>query len=413
MSERRTIGQILIGLGRISEEDVARALEHQRDHGGYFGEALVASGAVTQDELEWGLASQHDLPYVFPDADAIDLEAAALVSADWALGNLTLPIMRTDDTVRVIVDSPLKDEPIRELRVRTGLDVELALAAPAAIREVIGEVFARLASAEEAGAAPVDLLAALDEILRSAAPRFGISVRGTHAIAWWETTNGVRRRPLAGGWKTDLERRLSPGPAEMTRDQRRAEWAGALVRDGEVVAVDVRFMADESGRELAFVRKQAGPAVTERFGSVPHELAAEVVALAHAGDARIGVRSASEELAREITPHLPELLLGPMWRSIYICAEGGAGHGALSTRLSADGGGWQAEVNALRAFRFDVASIDLTGATGDAGILADVAPAVFVLAGPGAAAPLGIRWTLDIEPGTGDDLSWSLGPLNG
>ena len=37
-----------------------------------FGQALVALGVVKQDELEWGLASQHDLPYIFPDADAID-----------------------------------------------------------------------------------------------------------------------------------------------------------------------------------------------------------------------------------------------------------------------------------------------------------------------------------------------------
>ena len=79
MSQRRTIGQILISVGRISEDDVATALEYQRDHGGYFGEALLACGLVTADELEWGLASQFDLPYVFPEADAVDPEAAALV----------------------------------------------------------------------------------------------------------------------------------------------------------------------------------------------------------------------------------------------------------------------------------------------------------------------------------------------
>jgi len=39
MAERRTIGQILMGFGRINEEDVGRALEHQRENGGYFGEA--------------------------------------------------------------------------------------------------------------------------------------------------------------------------------------------------------------------------------------------------------------------------------------------------------------------------------------------------------------------------------------
>ena len=78
MAERRTIGQILMSFGRITEEDVGRALEHQREAGGYFGEALLAMGFVSQEELEWGLASQFDLPYVFPEADSIDPEAAAL-----------------------------------------------------------------------------------------------------------------------------------------------------------------------------------------------------------------------------------------------------------------------------------------------------------------------------------------------
>jgi len=52
MSERRTIGQILMSFGRISEADAARALEYQRDHGGYFGEALLGLGLVSQEELE-------------------------------------------------------------------------------------------------------------------------------------------------------------------------------------------------------------------------------------------------------------------------------------------------------------------------------------------------------------------------
>ncbi len=37
-------------------------------------------GFVSQDELKWALASQFDLPYIFPESDSIDPEAAALVS---------------------------------------------------------------------------------------------------------------------------------------------------------------------------------------------------------------------------------------------------------------------------------------------------------------------------------------------
>ena len=86
MAERRTIGQILMSFGRITEEDVARALAHQQEAGGFFGESLLALKLVSPEELEWGLASQFDLPYVFPDADSIDPGAAALVSPEWGPG---------------------------------------------------------------------------------------------------------------------------------------------------------------------------------------------------------------------------------------------------------------------------------------------------------------------------------------
>src|SRR5688572_11772780 len=149
MAERRTIGQILMGFGRISAEEAARALEYQRDHGGYFGEALLALGIVSQDELEWGLASQFDLPYVFPDADSVDPEAVALVSPEWALAYLTLPIMKTADTLTVIVDSPIKTDAVDELAARTDRKIQLALASSGKIRELIRQVFARSTARDE------------------------------------------------------------------------------------------------------------------------------------------------------------------------------------------------------------------------------------------------------------------------
>lgn len=52
MSEKRTIGEILSSLGRISQADIETALAYQKEHGGYFGEALIACGLVSGEELE-------------------------------------------------------------------------------------------------------------------------------------------------------------------------------------------------------------------------------------------------------------------------------------------------------------------------------------------------------------------------
>jgi hypothetical protein len=253
MTERGTIGSILLSAGRISEEDVGKALAYQRDHGGFFGEALIACGLVSEGELEWGLASQADLPYVFPEAGSVDFAAASLVSPEWALAHLTLPIMRTDDKLTVVVESPIKTKAVDELRSRTELEIELALASPSKIRELIREVYARAAAAEEAGyRAPIDLSGAWDEVLHAASTRFGISVRGQKASVWWDEGGTIRRRPLAGNWEADLEQSLQPSPAGAVGTDTRAAWDGTLSRHGMVTPVEVRVLRDESGREYLF-----------------------------------------------------------------------------------------------------------------------------------------------------------------
>ncbi|MEX2049549.1 MAG: hypothetical protein WEB90_08230, partial [Gemmatimonadota bacterium] len=103
MTQRPSLGQILMGSGRITQADVERALAYQRERGGFFGQALIACGLISEGEVEWSLASQFDLPYVFPEADAVDYEAASLVTPDWALEHLTLPIMKTPGSLKVIV----------------------------------------------------------------------------------------------------------------------------------------------------------------------------------------------------------------------------------------------------------------------------------------------------------------------
>ena len=189
MAERRTIGQILQGMGRIDEGDVERALEHQRQNGGYFGEALLALGILSPEELEWSLASQFDLPYVFPEADTIDPEAAALVSPEWALAHLALPITKTDSALTVVVDSPMKTRAVEELQARTNREIHLALASANNIRELIRQVYASTATQE-----PSDQLSSvrLDEglglALEAAANRFGISRP-------WSPRNVLVRRP--------------------------------------------------------------------------------------------------------------------------------------------------------------------------------------------------------------------------
>ncbi len=418
MNDRRTIGQILTSVGRISEEDVGTALEHQREHGGYFGEALLACGLVTQEELDWGLASQFDLPYVFPDADSVDPAAAALVSPEWALSQLTLPILRTETSLRVIVDSPMKTDSVAELAEQTGLEVEVALASPQTIRDLIRQVYARASAAEEDHQTAVELHDVLDAVLLAEAPRFGISVRGLRAYGWWDDHGTVRRRALSGDWKSSLSRSLIPGPGQIPNETTRSGWLAEFTRSGVVIPVHVDYIADESGREYLFKPSRQPTKLEDRFPPPAAGIVSEVRLLARSGTARFVVLADPPELGHEILPHLPTLLLDPSWRSIYINAmDHGAAREAFSVRMPEDPATWAEELDALRAFHFDVVTVDLAG--GDkvwAENALDVASVAFLLWSTGEdlrpAHAAGIRWQLTVSRSDDGGLDWSLEPLH-
>ena len=415
MGETKSLGEVLKGLGRITEEDVQAALAHQREHGGFFGQALVAAGVVSEEELEFGLASQFDLPYLFPQADAVELEAAALVAPEWALEHLTLPILKTEDTLRVVVDSPLKEEPIEYLRRRTELEVEIGLAAPGAIRELVRQVYARAAALEDEEREPLALENILEVVDDVDASRWGVSVRGVRAHAWWDERGRIRRRPLSGGWRESLETVLRPPPVDMVTDVR-TEWEAEVGKGDATTPVTVHCIADESGREYLFTRRRTALGIEDRFPPPAPGIVSEIRILARAGTARFVFEADPPELGHEILPHLPQLILDPTWRSIYVHArEQPASEEAFSVRLPSDADTWKEELEALKIFHFDVVTVDLPGEElGWISSALDVASVAFILWPDDVAAARaeGLRWWLGVSRRDDDDLSWSLEHLD-
>jgi hypothetical protein len=316
------------------------------------------------------------------------------------------------------VESPLETSAVEELRALTDLDIQLALASGAKIRELIRQVYARGSAADtEERQAPVQLAKAFAAALEAGAGQFGISTRGNRSRAWWNDAGTIRRRPLEGDWVQELNRILSPAPGSRVRGQTRAEWEAQLSRGGTVSAVGVMYLADESGHEYLFRPRPEEPRLTERFAPPSSGVLSEIRLLARSGSARFIVTTEPAELGHDILPHVPALVLDPTWRSIYVCtADSGAAREAFSLALAEDPDRWASELEALRAFHFDVVTVDLPSHRPDwAATALDVASVAFILwpadADTRPAHEAGIRWALRIA-GEDHRLDWALEPLH-
>lgn len=383
MSDRRPLGDILKELGRVTESDVTRALEYQREHGGFFGQALVAMGVVKQEELEWTLASQFDLPYVFPNAEMVDPDAATLVTPDWALRHTALPIARSGDSVTLLVDSPLQEELAAELERTAGVDVELALASGPTIRGVIREVFAAVRRRRE-GLTSSDAVT-LEELWKlvadSGAERWGVSVREDRALGWYDHGSAIRRYQLRAGWNRELENALSPSLSERLPGLGEGRWVARLEQGGDAVLVEVHVLSTPEGRELLFTHREP---FTERDEPppLPRALLDELRLLLEEGDVVVALRATPAAEGRKLLPHLPEMLLPAGHRSLHLAPEGDSLRipGVLVLPVEGSDRAGERRIRELKEFRFDAVTAEVPAEGGfpwDAA--ADLAPTAFFL----------------------------------
>lgn len=74
----RSIGDYLADLRNLKPEQVERILHHQRQHGVRFGEAAVALGLASKEDVLFALAQQFDYPYAAEDDRKLGPELVAL-----------------------------------------------------------------------------------------------------------------------------------------------------------------------------------------------------------------------------------------------------------------------------------------------------------------------------------------------
>jgi hypothetical protein len=413
MTAKRQLGAILLESGRISQDDVDKVLDYQRTHGGFFGQAIVALGILSREEIDWALASQFDLPFIFPNPDAVDREAAMLVPADWALAHLAVPIVKAGRSLTVVVADPLDADSLEDLHARTGYEVEMALASASRIRELIRSIYGDGSPVKPADNTPVGLNDLVGDALAAGADRIGISVRGSSATGWFAARNARERRPLTEGWETAFEDMLDPSPFEAAERSKGTmqKFAANLHRAGTDTGVDVQVMSGTGGTEYLMRPTKSAAAKRAAGISLPPAVTAELRLLARTGSARIAMPANGSDFVRDIVPQMPSLMSGESVRAAHITMSDDV-PGVYTLRASEAGDDL---VSAVDAYDFDAITVDMPLSDARAPSVIGVAPITFVYmddtSDRDAMQNAGINWLLHVTRNQ-DALAWELRPVN-
>lgn len=136
-----TLGAILYHSHIIREADITTALEEQQRSGCRFGEALVALGIVTQEDIDWALSNQLDIPYIHLKQEMIDPDALPLIPARLCHMHLMIPLIRAGDELSIAIADPLDKAALTAAEATSGCRINLSVALAHEIREMLDRCY--------------------------------------------------------------------------------------------------------------------------------------------------------------------------------------------------------------------------------------------------------------------------------
>jgi len=135
------LGKMLIYYKIITPEQLEEGLKIQKNMEKRIGEILIDLGRVTQDEINWVLGKQLNLPYIQVNADNIDIRLSKNISEDILKKFKVIPIMELNDELVVAMADPTDEEAIEMIKEVTKKKLKFVLASFENIDETIYRIF--------------------------------------------------------------------------------------------------------------------------------------------------------------------------------------------------------------------------------------------------------------------------------
>jgi type IV pilus assembly protein PilB len=142
-SGSRRIGQVLVDLGFIDEDQLWEILEEAKNTGQLTGQAAVSRGLVTEDQLLMALAEQHGLKLVNVEEVKPQPEALQLVPETMASVYKIVPLGLRDKVLTIAMSDPSNLPALDDLRNLLGIgEIQVQLASPKVITELTTKFYA-------------------------------------------------------------------------------------------------------------------------------------------------------------------------------------------------------------------------------------------------------------------------------
>jgi len=141
MVEHRTLGNLLVERGIVTEEQVKRALSEQKVSGELLGTILVRLGYATEEDVASTLSEQMGLAFIDLSTYQVDKEVMGIIPEKIARRFNAIPLFKVGNMVTVAMENPLDIQSVDEINRITGLEIQPVFGTTSAISNAIDKYY--------------------------------------------------------------------------------------------------------------------------------------------------------------------------------------------------------------------------------------------------------------------------------
>lgn len=154
--EKKSLGERLLEQGVISQKQWEEAQAEEKKTGQPLRKVLIELNMITEEDMVSFIAEQMDIPRIELNNYLIDSKIIDLVPEALARKHQLIPILKIGNSLTCAMVDPLNIFALDEVRLKTGLTVEPAVAIESEIRKALDEHYTVKGSME-------DVIKSLDE----------------------------------------------------------------------------------------------------------------------------------------------------------------------------------------------------------------------------------------------------------
>lgn len=133
----KQLGDLLVERGLLTAQQLQQSLAVQREKGGLIGEVLVSLGYVKEEDIAQALTAQYGFPYLPLGNYEIGVEIAQVIPRRVAQQYMLIPVDKIGKNLTVAMSNPLNMPAIEDVEFLTGCSVQVFVSTSSDIKEAI------------------------------------------------------------------------------------------------------------------------------------------------------------------------------------------------------------------------------------------------------------------------------------